>query len=173
MLGRQLRFAAGFLDLPLLWWGHRIGIWCPPPRTSLHRLRQEVQVGVLRLSGPSSLHSGGGALQCRSLNPQHHRTFRLHISCRQRCRLRYLSQQVGHSPTGLFPPEPTHCSSRVIHYVKFALRRRSQRRPPRVPDESGPLSAHPLSVGQLRPRHIRQQSRARRSQGTRPDLSVF
>ena len=60
--GRPVHGAAGISGFPFIWGRHWIGIRLPPSRTSLGRLRQKVEAGVLSLPGSSNFDSRRGTL---------------------------------------------------------------------------------------------------------------
>lgn len=71
-LHRQLQLASGIPHLPLVRRWHGLGLRRPPPRAALDRVRQEVQARVRRVPGTQGGVVGGGALQRRAVDAQHH-----------------------------------------------------------------------------------------------------
>lgn len=78
---------------------------------SISRLKQ-----TSSLSRPPRLHRRRRALQRRPLNSLYNRKLRLHIPCRQRSRLRYLSPKSGHSSTLIRASEPLDRPSSIQHH---------------------------------------------------------
>ena len=83
--------------------------------------------------------------------------FRRQVTRRQSyselCRM-LLHKEPGHRATHLHQPEPPHRSNHFKLDRIAALRWRLERGYHGVPDEPGPLSAHPLHVDILRPGHL-------------------
>ena len=73
--GRQLLRTSRFLRFPLLRRRNRFRVWCPLVGTSLYRLWQEVEIGVLRVSGPSVVQLDRGTLQLGFDDPYHSGAF--------------------------------------------------------------------------------------------------
>ena len=69
---RQLLVSSRLLDLPLLRRRYWFWLWCTSLGTPLDRIWKEVEARVRRLSGPSRLHRGCGAIQRGIVDPQHH-----------------------------------------------------------------------------------------------------
>jgi len=66
-----------------------------------------------------------------------------------------MSPELGHRTADVHQPEPADSADRVVHHSVAEVRRRAERRPDRVPDQPGAVTAHTLPAGHVRAGHIR------------------
>lgn len=126
----------GFLGVPLVRWRNRLRFHVAADGTVERGLRQEEQAGVLHLPGSAGVHRRGRAVQLYTDHAHHARALGLFVHGGQRGDLRYMPPKPGHRAANVHQPEPADRSDRVVHHGVAAVRRRSKRRPHRVPSNT-------------------------------------
>jgi hypothetical protein len=115
----------------------------------------------------------GGAVQFDPDDAHDPGTQRLCLHGGQRGHLRHLSPQFVDRAADVHQSEPADRSDCLVHYGLAAVRRGTQRRPNRVPDEPGAVPANPLPAGDLCADAVGRESLSRAAERGRNHLGLL